>query len=69
MSKSGMRTTRAPSPKSQPSRPIKHFDRPSPGPHHRPPAATPPTPSNDVAAHAVRVASNPGSINIKKQVY
>jgi hypothetical protein len=51
-------------PRPQPaSRPIKSFDPPAPGPHHNPPHATPPTPSNEVAAHAVRIAKNPGSID------
>jgi hypothetical protein len=48
------------------SRPIKRFEPPTPGPHHNPPAATPPTPSNEVAAHAVKVASSPGSIDPRK---
>jgi hypothetical protein len=58
---SDLKTVRA-APRPQPSRPIKKFARPAPGPHHNPPAAIPPTPSNAVAAHAVRVASSKGGI-------
>jgi hypothetical protein len=61
------KTVRTAPPKPQPSRPIKSFPQPAPGPHHNPPRATPPTPSNEVAAHAVRVASNPGSIDPRQR--
>jgi hypothetical protein len=50
-----------------PSRQIKSFDAPAPGPHHNPPHATPPRPSNEVAADAVRIAKNPGSIDVRKR--
>jgi hypothetical protein len=57
-------------PRPQPaSRPIKRFTPPAPGPHHNPPAATPPTPSNAVARHAVEVASSPGGIDPKMMHY
>jgi hypothetical protein len=49
------------------SRPIKHFDGRSPGVHHNPTPSTPPTPSNEEAAKAVRIASSPGGINPKQQ--
>jgi hypothetical protein len=55
-----------PAPTSQTWQPIKKFPQPAPNPvtvTHRP------TPSNAVAAHAVRVASTPGKINPKQQVY
>ena len=45
--------------KPQPSRPIKSFSQAAPA---APPPAFP-KPSNAIAAHAVRVASNPGSID------
>jgi hypothetical protein len=54
---------RTPPPKPQPARAIKHFDRPEAGPHHNPPAATPPTPSNALAADATRIAKNPPGID------
>jgi hypothetical protein len=57
-----LKITRAP-PKPQASRPIKRFEQPALGPHHNPPAATPPTPSNKLAAEAVRTASSPGGID------
>jgi hypothetical protein len=57
-------------PRPQPvARPIMRFNQPAQGPHHNPPAATPPTPSNEVAAHAVRVASSPGGIDPKMMHY
>ncbi|TYL83619.1 hypothetical protein [Bradyrhizobium cytisi] len=62
-----MKIVRNAPPPSPPSRPILKFAAPAPGPHHNPPAATPPTPSNEVAAHAVRVASSQGSINPRQQ--
>jgi hypothetical protein len=59
-----MKVTRLAPRVQPPSRPIKSFDRPADGPHRNPPAAaTPPTPSNEVAARAVRIAKNPGSID------
>jgi hypothetical protein len=53
--------------KSPPSRPIKRFTPPPPAP--KPPPSGKPRASNAVAAHAVRVASEPGGINPKQQVY
>jgi hypothetical protein len=54
-------------PKPQSPRAIKCFDEPAPSP---PPAAHPTVrSSNEVAAHAVRIASEPGSINSKQQVF
>ncbi len=47
------------------SPPIKRFKQPPPAP--KPPHK--PAPSNKIAAHAVRVASSPGKINPKQQVY
>ena len=47
-------------------RPIMRFPQPAPNP---PPVAVKPTPSNPTAAHAVKVASEPGGINPKQQVY
>jgi hypothetical protein len=49
-----------------PSRAIKRFEQPAP---FVPPKLDAPTPSNEIAAHAVYVASHPGSINPKQQVY
>lgn len=46
------------------SRPIMKFDPPPPAP--APVAHKPPTSSNEVAAHAVRVASSPGGIDPKQ---
>jgi hypothetical protein len=63
-----LKVTRAP-PRPQPSREIKRFEPPAPGPHHRPPAATPPTPSNELAREAVRIASSPGGIDPRQQRY
>jgi hypothetical protein len=64
-----LKITRAP-PKPQASRPIKRFEQPALGPHHNPPPATPPTPSNKLAAEAVRIASDhDGSIDPRKQHY
>jgi hypothetical protein len=60
-----LKITRGP-PKPQPWRPVKLY-RPAEGPHHRPTPATPPTPSNDVAAKAVRIASSPGGIDGRQQ--
>jgi hypothetical protein len=62
-----MKTVRLP-PRPQPqSRAIKSFAQPELGPHHNPPAATPPTPSNAEAAKAVRIASSPGAIDVRKR--
>jgi hypothetical protein len=61
-----MKIIRTAPPKSQPWRPVKLY-RPAPGPHHNPPPATPPTPSNEVAAHAVRIAKNPPGIDPGQQ--
>jgi hypothetical protein len=61
-----MKTVRTAPPKSQTWQPIKTFPQPAPNP---PPVTHRPTPSNEVAAHAVRVASEPGGINPKQQVY
>jgi hypothetical protein len=47
-------------------RPIMRFPQPAPNP---PPVTHMPTPSNECAAHAVRIASEPGGINPKQQVY
>jgi hypothetical protein len=61
-----MKIVRTPAPPAAKARPIKCFPAPSP---NAPPASDKPTPSNECAAHAVRIASNPGSINPKQQVY
>ena len=59
-----VRTSAPPAPKS---RTIMRFVPPPPAP---PPAADPPVrSSNAIAAHAVKVASSPGSINPKQQIY
>jgi hypothetical protein len=60
-----MKIIRTAPPKPQPGRPVKPF-RPAPGPHHNPPPATPPTPSNKVAADAVRIAKNPPGIDSRQ---
>jgi hypothetical protein len=60
-----MKTVRTAPPKSQTWQPIKKFAQPAPNP----PPVSRPAPSNEVAAHAVRIASSPGSINPKQQVY
>jgi len=59
-----IRTSAPPAPKS---RPIMRF--PQPAPVAPPPTHPTPPSSNDVAAHAVYVASHPGSINPKQQIY
>jgi hypothetical protein len=62
-----MKITRSTLTKSQEWRPIKCFTPPAPNP---PPEAHPTVPSsNEVAAHAVKIASEPGGINPKQQVY
>jgi hypothetical protein len=58
--------TSAPS-KPQTWRPIKCFEQPAPNP---PPVDHPTVrSSNEVAAHAVLIASSPGGISPKQQVY
>jgi hypothetical protein len=55
------KTVRTAPPKPQTWQPIKKFPQPAPNP---PPAAHPTVrSSNEVAAHAVRVASEPGGID------
>jgi hypothetical protein len=56
-----VRTSAPPAPKS---RPIMCFPTPAPA---TPTAHEPPRSSNDVAAHAVRVASSPGGIDPRQQ--
>ena len=51
------------------SGPIKRFDAPAAGPHRNPPAATPVRSSNEVAAHAVRIAQTPGRVDPRQQRY
>jgi hypothetical protein len=53
--------TRRSPPKPPPSRPIKSFARPAPNP----PPISRPAPSNEVAAHAVRVAKRAASTRAK----
>jgi hypothetical protein len=63
-----MKTVRTAPPKPQPSRPIKRFDPPTPAappPHGKPPQGG----SNEIAAHAVRIASSPGSIDPRQMRY
>jgi hypothetical protein len=50
-----------------PSRKIMHQPAPTPGPHHNPPSGGGQTSSNDLAADAVRIARNPGSIDPRQQ--
>ena len=60
---SEMKTIRA-APRLQPvSRAIKRFEQPAP---FVPPKLDPPTASNEIAAHAVHVASSPGKTNPKQ---
>ena len=62
-----MKTVRL-APRAQPqAQQIKRFTPPALGPHHNPPAATPPTASNDLAAATVRAAKNPGGIDVRKR--
>jgi hypothetical protein len=60
-----MKTVRTAPPK-QSWQPIKKFDQPPPAPT---PIFVKPTPSNECAAHAVRIASEPGGIDGRQQVY
>jgi hypothetical protein len=53
----------APSRPQPPSRKIMHQPAPVDGPHRRPTAGGGQTASNDIAADAVRIAKNPGSID------
>jgi hypothetical protein len=55
--------TSAPTPKA---RPIMKFSQPAPAPS---PAHEKPRASNAIAEHAVKVASSPGGINPKQQVF
>jgi hypothetical protein len=52
--------------KPQAWQPIRSFDQPPPAP---PPVFVKPTPSNELAAHAVKVASEPGGIDPTQQKY
>ena len=62
-----MKTVRTAPPKSQTWQPAKTFTQPAP---FSPPEIGPrPKPSNETAAHAVRIASTPGEINPKQQVF
>jgi hypothetical protein len=46
------------------------FEPPALGPHHNPSSPTPPTPSNELAAEAVRIASDhDGRIDPRQQRY
>jgi hypothetical protein len=58
-----LKVIRTPAPPPFPSRPIKRFDQPALGPHHNPTAGTAGTPSNALAAKAVRLAADPGNID------
>jgi hypothetical protein len=49
-----------------PSRKIMRFEQPAP---FVPPKLDPPTPSNATARHAVSVASSPGGIRPRQQIY
>jgi hypothetical protein len=60
-----MKTVRT-APPSQTWQPIKRFPQPAPNP---PMVIDRTPPSNACAAHAVKVASEPGGINPKQQVY
>lgn len=62
-----MKIIRSSSPKPPPARPIKCFPEVAPNP---PPPAHPQVPaSNAIARHAVDVASSPGGIDPRQQVY
>jgi hypothetical protein len=61
-----MKTVRTAPPKPQTWQPAKRFTPPAPGPQHQ---GLPAKPSNECAAHAVRVAGKPGSIDPRQQVY
>jgi hypothetical protein len=58
-----MKPVRGPEPPAPPSRSIKHQPTIPLGPHHNPVQHAPIRGSNAVAAHAVRVATNPGNID------
>jgi hypothetical protein len=60
-----MKTVRTAPPK-QSWQPPKKFDQPPPAP---PPVFVKPTPSNELAAEAVRIASSPGGIDPTQQKY
>jgi hypothetical protein len=62
-----LKIRRMPPPPAPASRPMLRQERPEPGPHHNPPAATPQTASNETAEHALNVARNPGNIDSRKQ--
>jgi hypothetical protein len=62
-----MKTARGPSRPQPAPRPIRRFVQPAPGPHHNPPPATPTTPSNKVAADAIRIAKHPPGIDGRQQ--
>jgi hypothetical protein len=61
-----MKIVRVPAPPAPKERPIMKFPQPAPAPA---PVFVKPTPSNECAAHAVEVASSPGGISPKQQIY
>jgi hypothetical protein len=58
-----LKVVRTPAPAPFPSHSIRRFDQPSLGPHHVPTPGTAGTPSNALAAKAVRMAADPGNID------
>lgn len=66
MAKSGMSITRSAAPAKSDWRPIKGQPPQPAGPQHK---GLPATPSNELAAEAVRIASSPGSIDPRQQRY
>jgi hypothetical protein len=66
MPKSGMTITRSSAPAKSDWRPIKGQSLQPLGPQHK---GLPSTPSNELAADAVRIASSPGGINPKQRIY
>lgn len=65
---SSMTTIRAPARPQPTARPIKSFDRPAEGPHHNPVDHPPIRGSNELAADAVRKASDHGGkIEVRKR--
>lgn len=62
-----MKIIRHTAPPALPSRPIMRF--PQPAPAAPPPAHPTVRSSNEVAAHAVRIASEPGGIDPRQQRY